>query len=77
MRDHVAPKADANAKAEGEWTIVDRSDGTTMWAYGGKKTKKRRRSRNRACFREPTAQRFMNNKDYDNVRAGNDVTAKC
>lgn len=29
-------KADANAKAEGEWTIVDRTDGTRMWAYEGK-----------------------------------------
>ncbi|MER9544656.1 hypothetical protein NKI72_21645 [Mesorhizobium sp. M0437] len=29
-------KADANAKAEGEWTIVDRTDGIRMWAYEGK-----------------------------------------
>ncbi|MER8395223.1 hypothetical protein NKH10_25620 [Mesorhizobium sp. M1340] len=29
-------KADANAKAEGEWTIVDRTDGTRMWAYEDK-----------------------------------------
>ncbi|MER9074433.1 hypothetical protein NKH80_16705 [Mesorhizobium sp. M0904] len=29
-------KADANAKAEGEWTMVDRTDGTRMWAYEGK-----------------------------------------
>ncbi|MER8963090.1 hypothetical protein [Mesorhizobium sp. M0701] len=29
-------KADANAKAEGEWTIVDRTDGTRMWAHEGK-----------------------------------------
>ncbi|WP_376704291.1 hypothetical protein RQ479_04800 [Mesorhizobium sp. ISC25] len=29
-------KAEANAKAEGEWTIVDRTDGTRMWAYEGK-----------------------------------------
>ncbi|MER8702920.1 MULTISPECIES: hypothetical protein [unclassified Mesorhizobium] len=29
-------KADANAKAESEWTIVDRTDGTRMWAYEGK-----------------------------------------
>ncbi|MER8975771.1 MULTISPECIES: hypothetical protein [unclassified Mesorhizobium] len=29
-------KADANAKAEGEWTIVDRTDGTGMWANEGK-----------------------------------------
>ncbi|MER9683370.1 hypothetical protein NKJ23_29415 [Mesorhizobium sp. M0184] len=29
-------KADANAKAEGEWTIVDRTDGTRMWTYEGK-----------------------------------------
>ncbi len=28
--------AAADAKAEGEWTIVDRSDGTKMWAYEGK-----------------------------------------
>ncbi|MER9214505.1 hypothetical protein NKI56_29745 [Mesorhizobium sp. M0622] len=29
-------KAEAGAKAEGEWTIVDRTDGTKMWAYEGK-----------------------------------------
>ena len=29
-------KADADAKAEGEWTVVDRTDGTKMWAYEGK-----------------------------------------
>jgi predicted lipoprotein with Yx(FWY)xxD motif len=29
-------KAEADAKAEGEWTIVDRTDGTKMWAYDGK-----------------------------------------
>jgi predicted lipoprotein with Yx(FWY)xxD motif len=29
-------KADANAKASGEWTVVDRTDGTRMWAYEGK-----------------------------------------
>ena len=28
--------AAADAKAEGEWTIVERSDGTKMWAYEGK-----------------------------------------
>ena len=28
--------AGADAKAEGEWTIVDRSDGSKMWAYEGK-----------------------------------------
>ena len=28
--------AAADAKAEGEWTIVDRTDGTKMWAYDGK-----------------------------------------
>ena len=27
--------ASADAKAEGEWTIVDRTDGTKMWAYDG------------------------------------------
>lgn len=31
-----ALKADANAKAEGDWTVVDRTDGTKMWAYDGK-----------------------------------------
>jgi predicted lipoprotein with Yx(FWY)xxD motif len=25
-----------DAKAEGDWTIVDRTDGTKMWAYDGK-----------------------------------------
>jgi len=29
-------KADADAKAEGEWTVVKRKDGTSMWAYDGK-----------------------------------------
>jgi predicted lipoprotein with Yx(FWY)xxD motif len=29
-------KADADAKAAGEWTVVDRTDGTKMWAYDGK-----------------------------------------
>ena len=29
-------KAEANAKAEGQWTVVDRTDGTKMWAYEGK-----------------------------------------
>jgi predicted lipoprotein with Yx(FWY)xxD motif len=28
--------AAADAKAEGEWTIVDRTDGSKMWAYEGK-----------------------------------------
>jgi predicted lipoprotein with Yx(FWY)xxD motif len=28
--------AAADAAAEGEWTIVDRTDGTKMWAYEGK-----------------------------------------
>ncbi len=28
--------AAADAKPEGKWTIVDRTDGTKMWAYGGK-----------------------------------------
>jgi predicted lipoprotein with Yx(FWY)xxD motif len=27
--------ADANAMADGEWTIVERTDGTKMWAYDG------------------------------------------
>ena len=31
-----ALKADAGAKADGKWTIVDRTDGTKMWAYDGK-----------------------------------------
>jgi len=26
---------DANAMAEGDWTIVDRADGSRMWAYEG------------------------------------------
>jgi predicted lipoprotein with Yx(FWY)xxD motif len=26
----------AGAKAEGEWTIVERTDGTKVWAYEGK-----------------------------------------
>lgn len=29
-------KAAAGAKAEGEWTVVKRTDGTHMWAYDGK-----------------------------------------
>ena len=29
-------KADAAAAAEGDWTVVDRTDGTKMWAYKGK-----------------------------------------
>jgi predicted lipoprotein with Yx(FWY)xxD motif len=28
-------KADASATAEGKWTVVDRTDGTKMWAYDG------------------------------------------
>ena len=28
--------AAADAKPEGEWTIVERTDGTRMWAYDGK-----------------------------------------
>lgn len=31
-----ALKADAKAKADGSWTVVDRTDGTKMWAYDGK-----------------------------------------
>jgi predicted lipoprotein with Yx(FWY)xxD motif len=31
-----ALKAGAKAKAEGKWTVVDRTDGTKMWAYDGK-----------------------------------------
>ncbi|KAI2694112.1 hypothetical protein [Pseudomonas sp. TNT3] len=29
-------KAQADAKAEGDWTIVKRDDGTMQWAYKGK-----------------------------------------
>ena len=29
-------KADATAKAAGEWTIVSRKEGAKMWAYEGK-----------------------------------------
>ncbi len=29
-------KAAANAKPEGEWTVIKRKDGTNMWAYDGK-----------------------------------------
>ncbi|RTM05114.1 MAG: hypothetical protein EKK31_16050 [Hyphomicrobiales bacterium] len=29
-------KAEAGAKADDEWTVVDRTDGTKMWAYDGK-----------------------------------------
>lgn len=29
-------KAGAKAKADGKWTVVDRTDGTKMWAYDGK-----------------------------------------
>jgi len=28
--------AEAGASAEGDWTVITRSDGTTMWAYKGK-----------------------------------------
>ena len=28
--------AAADAKADGEWTVVERKDGTKMWAYEGK-----------------------------------------
>jgi predicted lipoprotein with Yx(FWY)xxD motif len=28
--------AEAGAAAEGEWTIIDRTDGTKQWAYEGK-----------------------------------------
>ena len=28
--------AEADAKPEGKWTIVERTDGTKMWAYDGK-----------------------------------------
>jgi predicted lipoprotein with Yx(FWY)xxD motif len=28
--------AAADAKPEGEWTVVERKDGTKMWAYDGK-----------------------------------------
>ena len=28
-------KAAADAKAEDEWSVVDRTDGTKMWAYDG------------------------------------------
>jgi predicted lipoprotein with Yx(FWY)xxD motif len=31
-----ALKADAKAKAEGKWTLVDRTGGGKMWAYDGK-----------------------------------------
>lgn len=30
-----ALKAGEKAKAEGKWTVVDRTDGTKMWAYDG------------------------------------------
>jgi len=29
-------QAGTKAKAEGKWTVVDRTDGTKMWAYAGK-----------------------------------------
>ena len=29
-------KAEAGAKADDEWSVVDRTDGTKMWAYDGK-----------------------------------------
>ena len=28
-------KAEAGAKADDEWSVVDRTDGTKMWAYDG------------------------------------------
>jgi predicted lipoprotein with Yx(FWY)xxD motif len=28
-------KAAADAKADGKWTVVERTDGTRMWAYDG------------------------------------------
>jgi predicted lipoprotein with Yx(FWY)xxD motif len=28
-------KADADAKAEGDWSVVERKDGSKMWAYKG------------------------------------------
>jgi predicted lipoprotein with Yx(FWY)xxD motif len=28
-------KAGADAKADGDWTVVERTDGTKMWAYKG------------------------------------------
>src|ERR1700682_242478 len=28
--------AAADAKSEGKWTVVDRTDGTKMWAYDGR-----------------------------------------
>jgi predicted lipoprotein with Yx(FWY)xxD motif len=28
--------ADSKSKASGEWTIIDRSDGSKQWAYDGK-----------------------------------------
>ena len=28
--------AAADAKAEGDWTVIDRTDGSKMWAYEGK-----------------------------------------
>lgn len=29
-------KAEAGATADGEWTVVERTDGTKMWAYANK-----------------------------------------
>ncbi|WP_421912852.1 hypothetical protein [Mesorhizobium sp.] len=29
-------KAEAGAKADDEWSVVDRTDGSKMWAYDGK-----------------------------------------
>ncbi|TPL95193.1 hypothetical protein [Mesorhizobium sp. B2-3-12] len=29
-------EAEAGAKADDEWSVVDRTDGTKMWAYDGK-----------------------------------------
>ncbi|MBZ9668841.1 hypothetical protein FJ970_18480 [Mesorhizobium sp. B2-1-8] len=31
-----ALKAKAGAKSDNEWSVVDRTDGTKMWAYDGK-----------------------------------------
>ena len=32
----AAARSEAGAKADDEWTVVDRTDGTKMWAYDGK-----------------------------------------
>ena len=37
VRDELAALlAEADAKAEGDWTVVKRTDGTMQWAYDGK-----------------------------------------